>query len=1530
MQKEKLNKWAELLLDTGKRNNLINFKDTKSGTAEILLPDFYTVFEKVEKGGRLEVYDASIERDDEYRNKDEDKPRRLSRDEFLYKYRLKAGRNQTLIYSSSFNSITAVKNLDKKAKSAIEETGVNIAFAALGFMRWFESDESQYVMRAPLLLAPVKIENESAADPYYIKFEDDEIITNPAFAFKLKNDFGIELPDYDEDEGALNYFNKVAKLVKALDFTVLTECKLGTFCFQKINMYEDVTENAEKIVQNETVRALLGEPAEKSGEAGEPAESAKFDELCNVVDADSSQCEAIELAGRGESFVLQGPPGTGKSQTITNIIAKLLSCGKKVLFVSEKLAALNVVYGKLKAAGLEEFCLELHSHKANKKEVIAELCRTLRLDNTVVSARADKELEILRGEKKAIEDYCAELHAVREPIGKSFYDMCEEVSALRNAPDLEYVISDISLKGEEFLTEAEGLFKRFAGFAQTVGYDYRRNVWYGYAGTDTTYAAVAKIKERFTATEELCGELGELRDLIAKRYLTSAADGIKRAQAFASLFDLLDDCEFVTPRLLSVSAVQKADEAVKKMHTLANEIISLRAQLGEIFDEDIYKLDGKTVYKKLSREYSGFFKRLFGGEYRRIISELRLCKKDGKKPSYKKAVQYAELLNRHAARSEDFGMLESKTAELLGSGYNGVNTDFAKLETEIAALKAVIADGAEFGALSDYTAERLENEKPELAKITARYKRAFAEYSGAFEALAADFNADEFDLRTCSLGELQDKCRGCLENTQAIDEWRMFSELRRKLSALGLAEFTNIALDMQIPAAQFADVYKKAFFVQWLDYVMKNSPVLDELGRVRHDQAVKLFCEKDRISFGVNKAKIKAALSATRPGTEMVARGSALGILLHEGGKKRKQMSIRRLLGEIGELALTLKPCFLMSPLSVSTYLGADIKFDTVIFDEASQIFPQDAIGAIYRAKQLIVVGDGKQMPPTNFFNAVIESDEEDEDYGDVVDFESILDLCSTVFAQKRLKWHYRSRNESLIAFSNKNFYDGELVTFPSAGGKKQGYGVEFCFAGGTFDRKSKTNRAEAEKVADLVFEYAQKYPRRSLGVVAFGIAQQNLIERIIEKRRRDDPVREDFFRADKPEPFFVKNLETVQGDERDAIIFSVAYGRDAQGKLLLNFGPLNREGGERRLNVAVTRAKENVVLVSSMHATDIDLSRAGSEGARLLREYLDYAEFGEIALARSIKTNGFDMFDSEFEQEVCEFLRDNGFAADMQVGCSSFKIDIALRRPDSSDYALAIECDGASYHSSRSARDRDRLRQEVLERMGWKFYRIWSTDWFRNKKSEKERLLAAARAAVSDLQNAPSANGNAYIEPESFAEETVRARFEFPIYKTADVYQVRNRVKSVIALVREVMLDEAPLSEEWIIKRLAPLYGRNKVTSAVTAQFRRDMYGCEREGIVRKNGFLYFKDKPAPMLRVPEEGSAPREIKHIAAEELAEGLREILRRNVSAQKSGLYALIAKELGFSRVGESIRAHLDDALAYLGDEIEYDGETLSLR
>ncbi|MDO4803152.1 MAG: DEAD/DEAH box helicase, partial [Prevotellaceae bacterium] len=358
------------------------------------------------------------------------------------------------------------------------------------------------------------------------------------------------------------------------------------------------------------------------------------------------------------------------------------------------------------------------------------------------------------------------------------------------------------------------------------------------------------------------------------------------------------------------------------------------------------------------------------------------------------------------------------------------------------------------------------------------------------------------------------------------------------------------------------------------------------------------------------------------------------------------QKSIRSLFMETGELVQRIKPCFLMSPLSVSTFLDPNAsRFEVVVFDEASQIFPQDAIGAIYRAEQLIVVGDSKQMPPSNFFNASVEIDDNDEETGDVTDFESILDMCSTSMQQLRLRWHYRSRYEQLITFSNKNFYDNDLVTFPSAKTDVHGIGVDYYYVDGVFDRTSHNNRKEAEFIVDLIYQNIDQYPDRSLGVVAFSVAQQNLIDRLLEKRRQSTPEKEYFFKLDNKEPFFIKNLETVQGDERDTIIFSVAYGMDSQGRLLHNFGPLNRVGGERRLNVAVTRAKHNVQLVSSMHYTDIDLNRTSAEGARLLREYLDFAENGDIALERAISISPFEQFDSDFELEVCDFLRSRGFS---------------------------------------------------------------------------------------------------------------------------------------------------------------------------------------------------------------------------------------------------------------------------------------------
>lgn len=1532
MDTERLSKWADLLLDTGKRNNLINFKDSKQGTVEIVAPDFSTLFEKAEHSAVFEVYDPKLDNDEDELDTDEDSEQqeRQSKQSYLTTYAGRLKRNQILAYNVANKPIQALKSIGRKARTAIEETGVNIAYIAFGFIHWTESDDSQIEMRAPILLAPIAIENQSAVEPYYVKVLDDDIIVNPTFTYKLQNEYGIKFPEYDEDDGIEKYLDKVSALLARLKWTVTTECKIGIFSFLKINMYKDLKENTAKIAQNSSVRALLGESSSLGATSLDETKVIDLLALHNVVDADSSQAEAIETAKEGKSFVLQGPPGTGKSQTITNIIAECLMDGKKVLFVSEKLAALNVVYDKLKKVGLEEFCLELHSHKANKKQVIEELCKTLRLQKSGVSDKAEKELKIKQEAQRQLDAYAVELHKIRPNINKTLYQLYEEVSACRSAAEISFVIQDIKNKGENYIDTTENLLNRYTGYIDSIGSDYHKNVWYGYINTDSSYQSVMRLKEDLQAVNTLCHSLLEINERIKANYGIST-NCINDALSLNSFFELAGKSDFITPSLFSFAVLGDVKQTVKQLQTIAKDILQNKDILDKVFDEDLYKLDGQVLHKKLTKQYKGWITRLFSGEYKHIISDIKICKKDGKKIKYAEAVNATDTLSKYQKGIKEFNEQQLKIKSLLGKAYIGVNTDFEKLLSELDILTSAINGFTEIAQLAHMPLEIFLSQKMQFKQIAERYSRLLEANKEHLDRLLASFNANEYNILRTSNSALIEKLNLCLTNTDKLDNWCDFIKLITNLQESGLRTYIDFAIQQNIDSLKIVLTYKKAFYSQWVDAVLHESPILIELARVPHDEMIERFKEKDTLNFEINKAKIKAKLSAQRPRLDMVAQGSAIAILLREGEKKRKKKGIRQLLSELGDLAQTLKPCFLMSPLSVSTFLNSEMKFDVVIFDEASQIFPQDAIGAIYRGNQLIVVGDSKQMPPSNFFNSGTDSDDNDENE-DITDFESILDLCSTSFPQRRLKWHYRSRYEQLISFSNKNFYDNDLVTFPSSKMDSTGIGVDYFYVEGIFDRKSKTNQIEAERIVDLVFENIRKYPSRSLGVVAFSISQQNLIEKLIYKRRQQNTAFEEFFKSDRAEPFFVKNLETVQGDERDTIIFSIAYAKDSQGRLLLNFGPINREGGERRLNVAVTRAKFNVQLVSSMHYYDIDLTRTKSVGARLLREYLDYAENGITALERSISidaTNPFEQYDSEFELEVCEFLREHGFAVDIQVGCSSFKIDLALKRPDSSDYVLAVECDGATYHSSKTARDRDRLRQDILERMGWKFYRIWSTDWFRNKQVEKQRLLDAAKKA---LENSPVKVSHTDIENDNFSETVVEKHFEFPKYKMVDALSVaRNLRGNIFSVVRAIVEVESPVSEEWLLKRIVFLFeGREKVTNVVRAEFNRQMWNCARFGILRKDGFLYWQGSEIPMLRVPSNGVEPRDIKYIELRELALGLKELLKQNVSAEKLGLFKLLTQNLGFNRMGDAILERMESALKLISKDIETNGEMISLK
>lgn len=1534
MDTSKLNKWAELLLDTGKRNNLINFKDSKTSTAEVIYPDFSTFFSNIEHASIFEVYDPKLENEEEYfdisDNDDTEQSDKkwISKNEYLFAYQRKLKRHQILVYNINNKPLKALKSISKKAKTAIEETGVNIAYLAFGFIHWTESENSQVKLQAPILLVPISIENESSVEPYYIKTDGDEIIVNPTFVFKLQNDYGIKFPEFDDYLSIEEYLEKIETIVSKLKWTVSRECKIGIFSFLKINMYKDIKENADTIIKNDGIRTLLGEITAQSNVSSEGRVAHIHDllDLHNVVDADSSQAEAIEYAKEGKSFVLQGPPGTGKSQTITNIIAECLYAGKKVLFVSEKLAALNVVYNKLKDVGLEEFCLELHSHKANKKQVIAELFRTLKLQKSGLSDKAEKELREKKELQKQLDDYAVGLHKIRPVINKTLYQLYEEVSACRSVSNVEFVITDIKSKGEEYIEKAVVALTHYVEYTPSIGYDYHSNIWYGYNNFDCSYQTVIQLKSDLQAVISCCDELSTFNKTLSAQYDLDI-DNIQYSVICKRFFNLVKKSGFITPFLLTPSVNEQTLENIQTMQALSKEILSKKSELEQAFDADIYKLDGQNYYKKLTKQFCGFFSHLFNREYKQIVRDIRLCKADGKRPKYKITVATMDTLRIYQAKLKEFNEIEHDIRDYLGSAYNGVDTDFDLAISELQELADIHSTGVSFKTLANMATKDFTSELPVFTKIADKYQNIFDKYGDSVHRITDNFNLEEFNVQRVMFHSLIQKCQCYMNNTDKLDNWCEFLKLLQTMEPLGVKAFVDYAIETKIEVIELVLIFKKTFYTQWIDVILHESPILIELARVPHNEVVKHFKEKDKLTFEINKAKIKYKLSSLRPNLDMVAQGGSISILLREGEKKRKQKSIRLLLAEIGELAQTLKPCFLMSPLSISTFLSSEMKFDVVIFDEASQIFPQDAIGAIYRGKQLIVVGDSKQMPPSNFFSSVADLDDEDEE-GDITDFESILDLCSASFPQRRLKWHYRSRYESLISFSNKNFYENDLITFPSNKADKAGIGVDFFYVDGIFDRKSKTNQAEAERIVDLVFENIEKYPERSIGVVAFSMAQQGLIDKLIYRRRQHDPSKESFFRSDKAEPFFVKNLETVQGDERDTIIFSIAYAKDSRGRLLLNFGPINRAGGERRLNVAVTRAKFNLQLVSSVHYSDIDLSRTNSVGARLLREYLDYAENGTIALERAVNVNPYEQFDSEFEMEVCDFLREKGFSVDTQVGCSSFKIDLALKRPNSSDYVLAIECDGATYHSSKTARDRDRLRQDILERMGWRFYRIWSTDWFRNKRIERESLLKAAKEAIENT----SRQVEGKVENISFEEAIAVKHFEFPKYIMADEIAISRKFGGNVLNVTKAILEvEAPLAEEWLLKRIVFLFdGREKVTNVVRNSFRRLMWNCDSLGIIQRNGFLYLRGKEIPMLRVPADGVTPREIKYIDVQELALGLKEILKQNVTAEKIGLFKLLIQQLGFSRMGDGILTQMEDALKLINNEIETNGEMLSLK
>ena len=783
------------------------------------------------------------------------------------------------------------------------------------------------------------------------------------------------------------------------------------------------------------------------------------------------------------------------------------------------------------------------------------------------------------------------------------------------------------------------------------------------------------------------------------------------------------------------------------------------------------------------------------------------------------------------------------------------------------------------------------------AIVTAAQLADFIE--SAQKQLSADINwfnelfDEDHSIEKLTLYALQDKVQNCLNNLAGLEEWIDFRSARQNCEAEGLSEFINIVLEERINKSLILDAFNKRFNRLWLDSVLPNYPAVYAFRSRNQEETIKCFSELDKTQMQIARLRIREKLIANLPDVNRITSAvDEVGILKRELSKQKRIMPIRKLFAKIPTLLPCLKPCLMMSPLSVSLFLQSDsYNFDMVIFDEASQVCTENAIGAIMRAKQIVIAGDSKQLPPTNFFNASISDADFDIDDEDELDeaaaYESVLDEAVTVLPERSLKWHYRSRHEDLIAFSNAKIYHNSLITFPSHIGRLPDNGVEYIYVeDGVYDRSGKKhNINEAKMVARIVIEQMIAHPKRSLGVITFSESQQQAVDSAMRQIRIQNPQFEEFFSENKDEAFFIKNLENVQGDERDTIIFSIGYAKDANGVMYMNFGPLSRDGGYRRLNVAITRAKYNIKLIGSIHPTDIRLEGTNAEGVKMLRSYIEFAINGTSSLANEVTYDKVVNVESPFEESVYDFLVSKGYRIATQVGCSGYRIDLAVKHPAlDGRFVLGIECDGATYHSSRTARERDRLRQDVLEDIGWRMFRIWSTDWIKDPVTEGKKLVDAVEKAIAEytvdtlviykadtLKKEAIADKYLIVEKNSCnrnAEQTDND-FGFEYYMEADIREIDRDPNDLVYLcnaIEHVVKIEYPIHFELLCKRLASLFGNQKATVKVRREIE---FALKRmpERIIYANDYLYPVNFCEIIPRIPADGEIPRSINNICVE---------------------------------------------------------------
>lgn len=1534
--------WERKLLDFSLRNNLINIRlgrrvipfisfeidhledHLQAGENYQILPS--PAKSKIEPG-ETGLYDSSLWKGN------------------LEKLVISELRNKKLrSYLTESELQNSLKFVYRTSRTAIEENGANSLFLVLGVLKWYESSKSVKPRFAPILLLPVDIVRRGGLSGYIIRTRDEEIILNITLVELLKQQFSVNLsglnplPKDDSGVDLKKIFATIRTCIRNMKgWDVVEESMLGLFSFNKFVMWNDIHTNAGKMKENAIIASLMENRIQWQDTAPEidAREIDKNLEPINFaipVDVDSSQLEAVIESGEGKSFILHGPPGTGKSQTITNMIANALYKGKRVLFVAEKMAALSVVQNRLTKIGLDPFCLEIHSNKVTKSHFLAQLQKAIEVIHIQSPAEFESTSKQLFERRRKLIDYMEALHH-SHASGFSLYDCITHYLSIQG-DELSIDFSLLPAITKNQLTDFCEKIQELDTVFQITGHP-QDHPLKGLEPYDTSIESSQKLQAGIRRFINLFTSITANRKLLSNSLGISIPDNWDGINWMGKISNQLLSIPYLNKTLLEIGGNTDLIEEWKDVVLFGRKRDQLQAELGKEYALQILEENAFTLQQEWKDiEMKWFLPKFFAK--RSYLRKLRLYNTN------LQAMQIPSLLEKLNAYQNNNKVIQEQSSELSSSfGFLGRKNKekWNDIDSILKSLPTIYNTLSEYAAIVQQPFAEVLNQFAN--KISIDWNIFQQSNENTFKQLidtSSELNTVLNEIKGLCYIQLPDNnlemklpilLNTWLTHFNMIKDWGQWCIRKKELESLHLTIVINYITDKHKSGSEAADAYMKGIYHQLALKTIDADETLRLFNGLLFEEMISKYKQLTVDFQELSKKELYCRLAAKIPSLTMEAASSSeIGILKRNISNGGRGTSIRRIIDQIPTLLPKLCPCMLMSPISVAQYIDLDAeKFDLVIFDEASQMPTSEAVGAIARGNALVVVGDPKQMPPTSFFS----SSQVDEEEAELDDMESILDDCISLSIPSRyLTWHYRSKHESLIAFSNSQYYNGKLYTFPSVDDRVSK--VRLVQIDGTYDKgRTRSNHAEAEAIVKEILNRLRipEVPEKSIGVVSFSQVQQNLIEdMLIEELNKYPELEEKAFQSN--EPIFIKNLENVQGDERDIILFSIGYGPDRNGNVSMNFGPLNNQGGERRLNVAVSRARYEMIIFSTLRSEQIDLKRTKSKGVEGLKRFLEFAEHGTSPVPAIQLQN---LQQSNLITLIAQELTQRGYKVETLVGRSNFKVDLAIVNPLQPDtYILGILCDGRNYYETKTTRDREIVQPNVLQMLHWNVMRVWSVDWFEHKENVVKRIIKK----LEDLKNTkvkeqppllPAENNvlkTFSIENEPVVELVNNREKEYTFANLPDIgystdidtvitssYQVKKQLQQIVKI-------EQPITNTLLYKRILRIWNLTRVTTRLQLfidSLLKDAYKDPLSG----DTIIYWEDeekaKDCDFYRI----NSKRDILDIPILEVMSAARYAIEQQISMPTEDLKRLTSQLLGFSRKRNNLDMITEQAIQLLIDK-----------